>query len=418
MLHDVASQWKTPFPSKRILVAIGTRPEAIKLAPLVRELQTRIGARGGPQAVYVCATGQHQDMVDEALAAFGVEVDLNLDVMTPGQSLASISARVLARFEQVIEEFQPDWVVVQGDTATTAMAGLAAFYAGVRVAHVEAGLRTRDLQQPFPEEFNRRMVGMFATIHFAATEWAKNNLLREGVAEEDIVVTGNTGIDALRTNCDRLGIRLERQRPLHAGPVRVLVTAHRRENLEEGIPSICEAIAHLVTKNPGKYVFLWPMHPNPRVNEIAMSYLGEHRDVLLTGPAKYDELLGYLDQCDVVLTDSGGLQEEAPSFGKPVLILREKTERPEGVRAGMAWLVGTDRGRIESALEQLAQQIAEHRTLRTPYNPYGDGYASARIADFFGGKHVHQFGEIVEVDEIPRRMPVGVSPRERYQTVS
>jgi UDP-N-acetylglucosamine 2-epimerase (non-hydrolysing) len=160
------------------------------------------------------------------------------------------------------------------------------------------------------------------------------------------------------------------------------------------------------------------MHPNPRVSETARSYLWQHRDVLLTGPAKYDELLGYLDQCDIVLTDSGGLQEEAPSFGKPVLIMREKTERPEGVRAGMAWLVGTDRARIEGAIEQLAEQIAEHRTLRTPYNPYGDGYASARIADFFGGKHVHQFGEIVEVDEIPRRMPVGVSPRERYQTVS
>lgn len=418
MLHNVASNWNTSYPSKRILVAIGTRPEAIKLAPLVRELQSRIGTRGGPQDVFVCATGQHLDMVEEALAAFGVEVDLNLDVMTPGQSLASVSARVLTRFEQVIAEFQPDWVIVQGDTATTAMAGLAAFYAGVRVAHVEAGLRTRDLQQPFPEEFNRRMVGIFANVHFAATEWAKNNLLREGVAEEDIVVTGNTGIDALRTHCDRLGIKLERQRPPHSGPVRVLVTAHRRENLEDGIANICEAIANLVTKDPGKYVFLWPLHPNPRVNEIARAYLWQHRDVLLTGPAKYDELLGYLDQCDVVLTDSGGLQEEAPSFGKPVLILREKTERPEGVRAGMAWLVGADRARIEGALEQLAEQLAEHRTLRTPYNPYGDGYASARIADFFSGKPVHEFGELVELDEIPRRMPVGVRAEQRYQTVS
>ena len=418
MLHDVASNWKTPFPSKRILVAIGTRPEAIKLAPLVRELQSRIGTRTGPADVFICATGQHQEMVEEALAAFGVEVDLNLDVLTPGQSLASVSARILSRFEQVIADFEPDWVIVQGDTATTAMAGLAAFYAGVRVAHVEAGLRTRDLQSPFPEEFNRRMVGMFANIHFAATEWAKNNLLREGVAEEDIVVTGNTGIDALRTNCDRLGIKLERPRPSHSGPVRVLVTAHRRENLEDGIPNICEAIANLVTKDPGKYVFLWPMHPNPRVNEIAKAYLWEHRDVLLTGPAKYDELLGYLDQCDVVLTDSGGLQEEAPSFGKPVLIMREKTERPEGVRAGMAWLVGTDRARIEGALEQLAAQIAERRTLRAPFNPYGDGYASARIADFFGGKTVHEFGEVVELDEVPRRMPVGVRAEQRYQTVS
>ena len=418
MLHDVASQWKTPFPSKRILVAIGTRPEAIKLAPLVRELQTRIGTRGGPSEILVCATCQHQDMVEEALAAFGVEVDINLDVITPDQTLAAVSSRVLARFEQVIADFEPDWVVVQGDTATTAMAGLAAFYAGVRVAHVEAGLRTHDMQQPFPEEFNRRMVGLFANIHFAATDSAKKNLLREGVAEEDIVVTGNTGIDALRTNCSRLGIKLERPRTQHSGPIRVLVTAHRRENREDGIANICEAIANLVTQNPGKYVFLWPVHPNPRVTEIAKAYLWEHRDVILTAPATYDELLGYIDQCDIVLTDSGGLQEEAPSFGKPVLILRDKTERPEGLRAGMAWLVGTDRVRIQSAIEQLAAQIAEQRSLRTPYNPYGDGYASARIADYFGGKPVHEFGEIVGRDEIPRRMPVGVPAVERYQTVS
>lgn len=418
MLHDVASNWKTPFPSKRILVAIGTRPEAIKLAPVVRELQTRIGTLGGPTDVLVCATGQHQDMVEEALAAFGVEVDVNLDVMTPDQSLAAVSSRVLSRFEQVILDFKPDWVVVQGDTSTTAMAGLASFYAGVRVAHVEAGLRTHDLGQPFPEEFNRRMVGIFAHIHFAATDWAKSNLLREGVAEEDIVVTGNTGIDALRTNCNRLGLKLERPRPQRSGPIRVLVTAHRRENLEDGIANICEAIAALVTKDPGKYVFLWPVHPNPRVHEIAKAYLWDHRDVILTAPAKYDELLGYLDKCDIVLTDSGGLQEEAPSFGKPVLILRDKTERPEGVRAGMAWLVGTDRMRIQRAIEQLAEQIAEHRSPRTPYNPYGDGYASARIADFFAAKPIQEFGTFLERDELPRRMPVVAHPAARYKTVS
>ena len=418
MLHDVASNWKTPFPSKRILVAVGTRPEAIKLAPLVRELQSRIGTRGGPTHILVCATGQHQDMVEEALATFGVQVDVNLDVMTPDQSLAATSSRVLARFEQVITDFRPDWVVVQGDTSTTAMAGLAAFYAGVRVAHVEAGLRTNDLEQPFPEEFNRRMVGIFANIHFAATDSARSNLLREGVAEEDIVVTGNTGIDALRTNCSRLGIRLERPRPQHTGPIRVLVTAHRRENLEGGIASICEAIAHLVTKSPGKYVFLWPVHPNPRVHEIAKALLSQHRDVILTAPATYDELLGYLDKCDIVLTDSGGLQEEAPSFSKPVLILREKTERPEGVRAGMAWLVGTDRARIQGAIEQLAQQIAEQRSLRTPHNPYGDGYASARIADFFAGKPIQEFGTFLGGEESPRRMPVAVHAAARYQTVS
>jgi len=187
--------------------------------------------------------------------------------------------------------------------------------------------------------------------------------------------------------------------------VRVLVTAHRRENLEEGIANICVAIANLVKNHPGRFLFLWPLHPNPRVGDIARQYLSEFRDVLLTGPAKYDELLEYMDQCDVVLTDSGGLQEEAPSFGKPVLILREKTERPEGVRAGMAWLVGTGRERIEGAIEELAEQIAEHRTLRTPFNPYGDGFASQRIADFFGGWPVREFGAADERDEIPRKLP-------------
>lgn len=418
MLHDVASQWKTPFPSKRILVAIGTRPEAIKLAPLVLELQARIGTPGGPEQVFVCATGQHTDMVEEALTTFDIEVDLNLNVKSPGQTLAETSALILKRFSQVLSDFKPDWVVVQGDTATTAMAGLAAFYAGVRVAHVEAGLRTRDLAQPFPEEFNRRMVGTFANIHFAATDWSRNNLLREGVHEEDIVVTGNTGIDALRMNCERLGLQLERGRQPHRGPIRVLVTAHRRENLEDGIANICTAISTLINNNPGRFVFLWPLHPNPRVGEIAKSMLMEHRDVLLTGPAKYDELLGYLDQCDIVLTDSGGLQEEAPSFGKPVLIMREKTERPEGVRAGMAWLVGTDSERIIGAIEQLADQIAEQRTLRTSFNPYGDGFASMRIADFFAGMPVQQFGAPRDRDEIPSRMPIAAAQSERLHSVS
>jgi adsorption protein B len=418
VLHQVVAKWKTPFPSKRILVAIGTRPEAIKLAPLVRELQGRMGLAGGPERVFVCATGQHQDMVEEALATFGVSVDLNLNLMTPGQTLAGVSSRVLEAFAAVIDDFKPDWVIVQGDTATTAMAGLAAFYAGVRVAHVEAGLRTKDLQQPFPEEFNRRMVGMFAHIHFAATGWAKNNLLREGVDENDIIVTGNTGIDALRSNCERLGLQLDRKRPKQAGPVKVLVTAHRRENLDGGIAEICEAILSLVAKHPGRFVFLWPLHPNPRVGDIVQRMLEDQADVLLTPAAKYDELLGYLDMADVVMTDSGGLQEEAPSFGRPVLILRDKTERPEGVRAGMAWLVGTDRGRIEAALEQLAQQIGERRTLRTNFNPYGDGFASKRIADFFAGMPVQEFGEAAETDEMPRRMPVRAHAAQRLQTVS
>ena len=404
----MASKWKAPSPSKRILVAIGTRPEAIKLSPLVRELQLRVGTQGGPERVLVCATGQQREMVEEVLAGFGVRIDLNLALMESQPALGDMSARVLTRFESVIEAFRPNWVVVQGDTTTTSMAALAAFYAGVRVAHVEAGLRTRDLRHPFAEQCNRRMGGMFADIHFAATTWAKNNLLREGVHEHEIIVTGNTGIDALYSSCERLGLRPERKRAMHRGPVRVLVTAHRGENLGDGLANICAAIANLTEGAPGRYQFLWPLHPDPRVGQIARAYLGRHEDVMLTGPATYDGLLGSLDQCDLVLTDSGGLQEEAPSFGKPVLILREKTERPEGVRAGMAWLVGCECEQIEIAVKELGQQIREHRSLRTAFNPYGDGFASTRIADFFGGRPVYEFGEAAELDQVPRRVASGV----------
>ena len=417
MLHDVVSKWKTPFPSKRILVAVGTRSEAIKLAPVVYELQSRIGSLDGPEKIFICATAPRQEMVEEALANFGLQVDLNLNVTTPSQSLAAISALILTRFEAVMAEFQPDWLIVHGDTTTTSMAALAAFYAGIRVAHVEAGLRTGELQHPFPEEFNRRMVGLFANIHFAATEWARNNLLQEGVPEQDIIVTGNTAIDALHINCRRLALRPNRQRPPHSGPVRVLVSAHRRDNLDEGIANICAAILNLTATQPGRYVFLWPLHPDPRVTDVARSHLSKRRDILLTGPAKYDELLRYLDQCDLVLTDSDGLQEEAPSFGKPVLILRENTERPEGVRAGLAWLVGDERRRIETAIEALAQQITEHRTLRASFNLYGDGYASLRIADFFAGLPMREFGELEEQKYPARERAQSERDPERLQTV-
>jgi UDP-N-acetylglucosamine 2-epimerase (non-hydrolysing) len=408
VLHQAVSKWKTPFPARRILVAIGSRTEAMKLAPLVRELRARIGTPGGPEQVFVGTTGQHREMVDETLASFGTEIDSDLNVMEPQQTLTEMSAKMLSGFARVIAEFRPDWVVVQGETATTSMAGLAAFYAGVRVAHVEAGMGMRELRRhPLPEEFNRRMVGMFAEVHFAATDCAKSNLLREGVDARQIIVTGDTGIDALHINCERLG--LQPGRPAaggHAGPVRVLVTANRRENLEEGIAKICGAIANVLERHPGQYVFLWPLHPNARVGAIARERLGHHEDVLLTGPAKCDDLLGYLDVCDLVLTDSGALQEEAPTFGKPVLILGERTDRPEGVHAGLAWLVGCGQEGIAAALEQLGQQIGENRSLRMAFNPYGDGCASGRIADFFGGRPVREFGEAEELDEMPRRMPV------------
>jgi adsorption protein B len=384
---------------KRFLVVIGTRPEAIKLAPVIAELRARAVAQNRPDEMFVCTTGQHREMVAEPLALFNITPDLDLNLMQPGASLAEISARVLEHFSQVLMQVRPEWVVVQGDTATTSMAALAAFYAKIKVAHVEAGLRTHDLQNPFPEEANRRMVGIVASIHFAATEAARKNLVREGVAESSIRVTGNTGIDALRLHCQRLGLSLTDSNRSGPGPVRVLVTAHRRENLESGIENICQAIRALATEYPDRFHFVWPLHPNPVVTELAHSALTGLRDVTLTPAVSYDRLLALLAQCDVVLTDSGGLQEEAPSFGKPVLILREATERPEGVWAGVARLVGTNTAQIKSALAEAALSIEAQkiRNLTTdihpaiPANPYGDGRASARIADFFLDQPVQEF---------------------------
>jgi adsorption protein B len=411
MLHSAGTDWKPSTP-KRYAVVIGTRPEAIKLAPVIAELRARAAAEKRPDDVFVCTTGQHQDLVLEPLSLFGIVPDLDLGLMEPNQTLAAIGARVLQSFAEVIAILQPEWVIVQGDTATTAMAAMAAFYAGVKVAHVEAGLRTYDLKNPFPEEANRRMVGIVASMHFAATEAAKKNLVREGVLESAIRVTGNTGIDALQLHCNRIGLPLvSPRRVLNAetgeeseaqtlNPIRVLVTAHRRENLESGIHDICQAIKDLTKAHPDRFHFVWPLHPNPRVSDLASRYLTGVRDVTLIPAVGYDRLLSLISQCDLVVTDSGGLQEEAPSFGKPVLILRQATERPEGVWAGVARLVGTDSAQIFTAVEELSAQIeadfARRRELdippAAPANPYGDGFASARIADFFAGLPVHEFG--------------------------
>jgi len=389
-----------PATRKRFLVVIGTRPEAIKLGPVIAELRARARAEHRADDVFVCTTGQHRHIVAEPLALFGVKPDLDLGIMKPGASLATISARVLESFASVIEEVKPEWVIVQGDTATTAMASLAAFYGKVKVAHIEAGLRTHDLQNPFPEEANRRMVGIVASMHFAATDASRKNLLREGVPESAIRVTGNTGIDALRVNCQRLGLSVATTQAPNPGPIRVLVTAHRRENLETGIENICDALRSLAEAHPDRFHFVWPMHPNPQVSELAKRRLGGVRDVTLTAAVGYDRLLTLLSQCDLVVTDSGGLQEEAPSFGKPVLILREATERPEGVWAGIAQLVGTDPSRIRMAIAATAEKIAEtNRRLGeidippavVPVNPYGDGRASARIADFFLNRACSEF---------------------------
>ena len=395
MLHSVASQWTSNAPSPRFVVAIGTRPEAVKLAPVIAELRARAATLREPDPVFVCATGQHTEAVREVLALYGITPNHDLAVLTPGQSLASLSARVLSGFEAVLQQLRPEWVLVQGDTATTAMAGLAAFYARIKVAHVEAGLRTYDLENPYPEECNRRMVSIFATVHFAPTQSARQNLLREGVSPAQILVTGNTGIDALLHNATRLELPIGApssapESPAAARPLRVLITAHRRENHEHGLENLCLAINQLVSRNLGRYQFVWPQHPNPKLGAVARHYLANTPGVTLTAPVAYDRLLKFLHRSDFVLTDSGGIQEEAPSFGKPVLILRETTERPEGVDAGLAWLVGTDPDRIVASVERLTRRIEAGADFSQP-NPYGDGRASSRIADYLDGLPVSQF---------------------------
>lgn len=403
MLHSVASRWTSDTQRPRFVVAVGTRPEAIKLAPVIAELRARAAAAQQADPVFVCATGQHAEAVRDALAMYGIALDRDLGLLTPGQSLSSLSARVLSGFEAVLNHVRPEWVIVQGDTATTAMAGLAAFYAGIKVAHVEAGLRTNDLENPFPEEFNRRMVGIFASIHFAATQAAKHNLLREGVPGSKICVTGNTGIDALMRNAERLQLPLgESSRTAAAAPtepppserpLRILITAHRRENQEHGIENLCLSVKELAAQHPGHYQFVWPLHPNPQIGELVRRHLSQTPGVTLTAPASYDRLLRLLHRCDLILTDSGGIQEEAPSFGKPVLILRETTERPEGVDAGVAWLVGNDPTRIVAFVERLTRRIDADEAFPTA-NPYGDGRAAHRIADFFANRPVQEFGAV------------------------
>ena len=437
MLRAASLPLTRPSHPVRFLIVIGTRPEAIKLAPVVAELRARAIRAGRPDDVFVCVTGQHGAMVAEPLALFGITPDLDLNLMRAGQTLAALGARVLESLAEVLVILQPEWTIVQGDTATTAMAATAAFYAGIKVAHVEAGLRTHDLQNPFPEEANRRMVSIVSSMHFAATEAARRNLLREGILESAIKVTGNTGIDALRFHCDRLGISL--RAPSMGGPapkstidsqfapgnpVRILVTAHRRENLESGIFDICHAIRALVDANPDRFHFVWPLHPNPKVADLARRHLAGLRDVTLTPAVGYDRLLALLSQCDIVLTDSGGLQEEAPSFGKQVLILREATERPEGVWAGIARLVGTDPARIKQALEETALQVEADGTCADPdaapkpsTNPYGDGRAASRIADFFSNLPVHEFvyTRAPEAARLPNQS--GSRPRSAVQII-
>ena len=364
---------------KTILSVLGTRPEAIKLAPVILETRRRSGF-----VSTVCATAQHRELLDQALAPFGIKPDYDLDIMAHDQSLAQVTARAIAGLDRVIGEVRPDVVLVQGDTTTVLCGALAAYYHQVRVGHVEAGLRTGDKYSPYPEEMNRRLVAPLADYHFAPTAEARRALLEEGIPDSAIFVTGNTVIDALLWMRDRVRERPPALPPGLAqvlqGRQMVLVTGHRRESFGEGFESICRAIREVADAVPD-VAFVYPVHLNPHVQEPVHRILGGHERIHLAEPLPYAPFVWLMDQATLVLTDSGGVQEEAPSLGKPVLVMREKTERPEGIEAGNARLVGVCKERIVKELLDLLRDSEKRAAMTAVANPYGDGKAAKRIVD-------------------------------------
>ncbi len=362
---------------KRVLLVYGTRPEAIKLAPVIRQLQSAGDGPGGLEGL-VCATGQHRELLDEVHSLFDVRPQFDLGLMRPNQALADLTARALTAVTGVIERVRPDAVVVQGDTTSALVGALGAFYQKIPVAHVEAGLRTDDLYAPFPEEMNRRVITRLGRWHFAPTTVARSNLLAEGVPDSSIEVTGNTSIDALRQ------VTAERLAPAPAGLLPepgerlLLVTAHRRENFGDGVGSICAALRQIADAFSDIRI-VYPVHPNPNVRGPAERLLGGHPRVHLCQPLPYGSFVSLLGAAWVVLTDSGGLQEEAPGLGKPVLVMRDVTERPEPIAAGTAMLVGTSTRRIVDAVTRLHDEPAAYAAMANARNPFGDGHAAERI---------------------------------------
>jgi UDP-N-acetylglucosamine 2-epimerase (non-hydrolysing) len=365
---------------KKVLLTFGTRPEAIKMAPLVRRLQREPGIR-----CQVCVTGQHREMLDQVLSLFAIEPEFDLNIMKRGQDLYDVTTSILSGMRAVLAEARPDLVLVHGDTTTTMAATLASFYTRVPVAHVEAGLRTGDLLSPWPEEANRKLTGALAALHFAPTARAQRNLLDEGVPATSIVVTGNTVIDALLQVRERLatdtGLREQAQRVLPAfDPARrlILVTGHRRESFGDGFERICTALAQLARSRP-EVDIVYPVHLNPSVREPVNRLLTGIPNVHLIEPLDYLPFVSLMDRAWVILTDSGGIQEEAPSLRKPVLVMRETTERQEAVDAGVVRLVGTDIEAIVSSVGQLLDDRDAYAAMARGDNPYGDGYACDRI---------------------------------------
>ena len=358
---------------KKILLVFGTRPEAIKMCPLVNELKTREGIK-----TIVCVSGQHRQMLDQVLEAFHVVPDYDLSIMKDKQTLFDITTNILDRIKAVLEEVKPDVVLVHGDTSTTFVTALACFYMQIPVGHVEAGLRTNNIYSPYPEEFNRQAVSIISRYNFAPTEQARQNLLSEGKRPESIFVTGNTAIDALRTT-----VREDYSHPelVWASDSRlILITAHRRENLGEPMNNMFRAIRRVMDEHTDVKA-IYPIHMNPIVRKTADEFLGGDGRIHIIEPLDVLDFHNFLARCFLVLTDSGGIQEEAPSLGKPVLVMRNTTERPEGIAAGTLKLVGTDEEVIYRSFKQLLEDNEEYARMSNACNPYGDGFASKRIAD-------------------------------------
>lgn len=358
---------------KKVMLVFGTRPEAIKMCPLVNELKKRSGIQ-----TVVCVSGQHRQMLDQVLNAFHVVPDFDLSIMKDKQTLFDITQNILQRIRQVLEQVRPDVVLVHGDTSTTFVTALACFYLNIPVGHVEAGLRTYNIASPYPEEFNRQAVGIISQYHFAPTELSKNNLLREGKKPETIYVTGNTAIDALSTT-----VRQDYTHPeleWAQGSRLIMITAHRRENLGQPMENMFRAIRRVMNENPDVKA-IYPIHMNPVVRQTANDILGGDDRIHIIEPLEVLDFHNFLAQSYLILTDSGGIQEEAPSLGKPVLVMRDTTERPEGIAAGTLKLVGTDEQTIYENFTLLLNNQLEYEKMSRASNPYGDGLASKRIAD-------------------------------------
>lgn len=373
---------------KKIMVVVGTRPEAIKLAPVLRELSRH----SGEIAPLVCSTGQHREMLDQVFRLFKLVPDFDLRVMQPNQGLSQLTANLFVALDRVIHQERPDWVLTQGDTTTAFVASMVAFYHRVHVAHVEAGLRTGDKYQPFPEEANRRIADLLSDLYFAPTGRSVESLLREGCPPESVICTGNTVVDAVLEVASW-------DYQWHAGPLRdvpdqrlVLITAHRRESFGQPFQELCLAIRDLATRYRADGLhFVYPVHLNPNVREPVQAILRNLTNVTLLDPLDYVSLIHLMKRAVLVLTDSGGIQEEAPAFHVPVLVMRDKTERPEGVDAGVAVLVGTDRHRIVDAAIRVIENPEVRRSMTTLRNPYGDGLASARIVAALRGAPIPPF---------------------------